>query len=199
MPKLYGDLVRLRASERTDLPTFVRWFGDPEVTENLDMIGVMGLANEEIWFEDMIKRPMIEQVLVIEAKTESETSDITEVWLPIGTISLFKVDFLARNAELGIAIGEKAYWNRGFGSEAIRILLNEGFNKYNFHRIELRVNARNHRAIKAYEKVGFIHEGIKREATYRDGAYMDMLMMSILRPEWDVITTRKGKPDNANI
>ncbi|MGB4596133.1 MAG: GNAT family protein [Anaerolineaceae bacterium] len=192
MPKLYGDHVCLRASERTDLPTFVRWFGDPEVSENLSMIGVMGLANEEIWFEDMLKRPAIEQVLVIEAAIESETADVNQAWLPIGTISLFRIDTIARSAELGIAIGEKAYWNQGFGSEAIRILLNEGFYKYNLHRIELQVYARNHRAIKAYEKVGFVHEGTKREATYRDGEYMDMLMMSVLRPEWDQIKRMKG-------
>ena len=192
MPKLYGDQVRLRASERTDLQNFVRWFGDPEVTENLDMIGVMGMANEEIWFEDMIKRPAIEQVLVIEVKTEPAPSGNPEIWLPIGTIGLYDVNSIARHAELGISIGEKAYWNRGFGSEAIRILLNEGFYKYNLHRIELRVNARNHRAIKAYEKVGFVHEGTKRESTFRDGEYMDMLVMSVLRPEWDQITRTKG-------
>lgn len=192
MPKLYGDHVRLRASERSDLPNFVRWFGDPEVTANLDMLGVMGLANEEIWFEEMIKRPVIEQVLVIEAEIESETPDVTESWLPIGTIGLFKIDNIAHSAELGIAIGEKAYWNRGLGSEALRILLNEGFYKFNLHRIELRVYARNHRAIRAYEKVGFVHEGVKREATYRDGEYMDDLLMSVLRPEWDQITRGKG-------
>ena len=192
MPKLYGNNVRLRAAERSDIPNFVRWFGDPEVTENLDMIGVMGIANEEIWFDDMIKRPAIEQVLVIEAKAEPLASTGSEDWLPIGTIGLFNVNNFARNAELGISIGEKTYWNRGFGSEAIRILLNEGFYKYNLHRIELRVNARNYRAIKAYENVGFVHEGAKREATYRDGVYMDMLMMSVLRPEWDQLRQPKG-------
>jgi len=193
MPKLYGDHVRLRASEKTDLPTFVKWFGDPEVTENLDMIGVMGLANEELWFEDMIKRPAVEQVLVIEANVDSRSFEASEAWFPIGTIGLFNVNNFARNAELGISIGEKLFWNRGFGSEAIRILLNEAFYKYNLHRVELRVNARNLRAIKAYEKVGFIHEGNKREATYRDGVYMDMLLMSVLRPEWDQITRKKGE------
>lgn len=192
MPKLYGNQVRLRAAERADIPSFVRWFGDPEVTENLDMIGVMGIANEEIWFDDMLKRPAIEQVLVIEAKIENTPPDDSDSWLAIGTIGLFNVDNFARNAELGISIGEKSYWNRGFGSEAIRVLLNQGFYKYNLHRIELRVNARNHRAIKAYEKVGFIHEGAKREATYRDGEYMDMLLMSVLRPEWDQINQAKG-------
>jgi diamine N-acetyltransferase len=192
MPILYGNQVRLRASERSDIPTFVRWFSDPEVTENLDMIGVMGMANEEIWFEDMIKRPMIEQVLVIEAKIESSLSGEPASWFPIGTIGLFEVNNTNRHAELGISIGEKDYWNLGFGSEALRILLNAGFNKYNLHRIELRVHARNLRAIKAYEKVGFVHEGVKREATFCDGVYMDMLTMSVLKPEWDQRNRSKG-------
>lgn len=192
MPKLFGNQVRLRASERSDIPAFVRWFGDPEVTENLDMLGVMGIANEEIWFEDMIKHPAIEQVLVIEVIIKQPTPQATEAWFPIGTIGLFNVNSIARSAELGIAIGEKDYWDRGFGSEAIRVLLHQGFYHYNLHRIELRVNARNLRAIKAYEKIGFKHEGIKRESTFRDGIYMDMLFMSILKPEWDQFIASKG-------
>ncbi|HNY84183.1 MAG TPA: GNAT family protein [Anaerolineaceae bacterium] len=190
MPKLFGNGVRLRAAERADLPTFVRWFGDPEVTEYLNMHSIMSLASEEIWFEGMLKKPFSEQVLVIEV---ADCQDIPQPeWQPIGTISFNQVDTVNRNGELGIVIGEKAYWNRGFGSEAIRTLLDYGFFELNLHRIFLRVNASNQRGLKAYTKVGFIHEGTLREASFGKGHYQDVHIMSILRPEWDKLSKKKG-------
>lgn len=192
MPKLFGDKVRLRAAERADLPMFVRWFGDPEVTENLNMYSVMSLASEEIWFENMLKKPFSEQVLVIEVADRQGQDPSQPEWRPIGTISFNQVDTVNRCGELGIVIGEKNYWNRGFGSEAIRTLLDYGFFELNLHRVFLRVNASNQRGLKAYTKVGFTHEGTLREASFGKGRYQDVHMMSILRPEWDKLSKKKG-------
>jgi RimJ/RimL family protein N-acetyltransferase len=67
----------------------------------------------------------------------------------------------------------------------MRLLLKHGFETLNLHRIFLRVYETNPRAIRTYEKVGFVHEGRMRQALYRQGQYHDILLMSVLRPEWD--------------
>ncbi len=89
-----------------------------------------------------------------------------------------------RRAELGIVIGEKAYWGQGYGSDAIRTLLRFAFEEMNLHRVYLRVYEDNARGIRAYEKCGFCIEGRLREANYRKGRYHDELIMGVLRGEF---------------
>ena len=89
---------------------------------------------------------------------------------------------------MGIFSGDKDYWNQGYGSDAMRLLLKYGFNSLNLNRIYLHVFDTNPRAIRAYEKVGFVHEGRLRQDIFLNGSYVDVLMMSVLRSEW---TTEK--------
>jgi RimJ/RimL family protein N-acetyltransferase len=81
-------------------------------------------------------------------------------------------------------IGEKDYWNRGYGREVMKLMLRHGFNTLNLHRIWLRVFEHNVRGIRAYEHAGFIHEGRLRQVAFREGRYYDLMVMSVLRPEW---------------
>ena len=89
-----------------------------------------------------------------------------------------------RSAEIGIMIGERQYWNRGFGTEAMRLMVQHGFENLNLHRIFLRVFETNPRGKRSYEKVGFKLEGRMREARYLKGKYIDVCLMSILKSEW---------------
>jgi RimJ/RimL family protein N-acetyltransferase len=107
----------------------------------------------------MMKRPSKEHVLVIEVKDQSPQED----YLPIGTCQFHKIDERNRSAEIGIMIGEKAYWNQGFGTETVRLLFEHGFATLSLHRIWLQVYENNKRAIRAYEKAGFQYEGKFRE------------------------------------
>ena len=75
-------------------------------------------------------------------------------------------------------------WDQGLGQDTLRAMLDYGFDHLNFHRIYLRVFAENARAIHAYEKVGFVHEGRFREDNWRHGRWQDTLFMSVLRREW---------------
>lgn len=174
---IYGDRVRLRHVERRDLAQFVEWLNDPEVSQGLAMFTPLSMAEEEDWFENMLKRPNEERPLCIEAGQEED-------WILIGNSSFFSIDWRNRSAEMGIFIGDKSYWNQGFGSEVISMLLRYGFATLNLHRIFLRVFEDNPRAIRAYEKAGFVHEGRQRQAEYHDGHFHDVLLMSVLRPEW---------------
>lgn len=90
-------------------------------------------------------------------------------------------------------LGEKAWWNKGYGTEAMRLMLRHGFETLNLHRIWLQVYANNQRGLRAYEKAGFQHEGIYREGHYQAGKYHDVFLMSVLRQEWDAQNRVKGE------
>lgn len=175
---IYGDRVRLRHVERDDLPLFVEWLNDPVVTQGLALHYPLSISEEEDWYEGVLKRPIEERPLVIEVEG-------AEGWRLIGNSGFMNIDWRNRSAELGIFIGDTSYWNQGYGTEVLGLLLKHGFSTLNLHRIFLRVFEDNPRAIRAYEKAGFINEGRQRQAEYHDGIFHDVIMMSILRPEWD--------------
>ncbi|MEN6401563.1 MAG: GNAT family protein, partial [Armatimonadia bacterium] len=79
---------------------------------------------------------------------------------------------------------DKEYWNGGYGTDAMLTLCGFGFNQCNLHRIQLDVFAENARAIRCYEKVGFVHEGRRREAIFRHGRYQDLIVMGLLAEEY---------------
>lgn len=174
---IYSERVRLRSIEREDLPRFVAWLNDPEVRQGISIYLPFSLAEEEGWFEDVLKNPPVERPLVIELR-------VGEVWEPIGSCGFLNLDWKNRSSELGISIGEKRYWNQGYGTEVMKLLLKHGFQTLNLNRIYLRVFADNPRAIRAYEKAGFVHEGCFRQAEYHLGHYIDVLFMSVLCTEW---------------
>lgn len=180
MPILHGKRIRLRAAEREDIPIFLNWINDEEITENLDLIYPFSFTEEEQWYENMISRPEEEHLFVIEVHNQSHEETNT----PIGTCKFFNIDWRNRSGELGIMIGEKDYWNQGYGTEVMHLLQKHGFNTLNLHRIWLQVFSNNRRAIHVYEKVGFNHEGIFRQAYYKNGSYIDIHIMSVLKHEW---------------
>ncbi len=181
MPHLYGHNLRLRAAEQTDIPIFLRWINDPEVVENLEVSAPMGTVEEESWFEAMKARPLVEHALVIEVHPEG----CEDEWVVIGNTSFFPINQQARSVEIGLMIGEKDYWNKGYGAETLRVMCRYGFDTLNLNRIWLRVNETNPRARHSYEKVGFVHEGTLRQASYKHGRYIDVHVMSILKSEWN--------------
>ncbi len=110
----------------------------------------------------------------------------------IGMCGLHGLDPTHRACEFGITIGDKDYWGKGYGREAIALLLDYAFRLLNVRRVFLRVNGRNERAIRAYRACGFIEEGRLRSHVWSDGAYDDLVYMGILGEEW----ASKGKPPN---
>ena len=108
----------------------------------------------------------------------------------LGFCVLFRVDWRSRQAELGITLGVDAKRGQGYGRDAVRVLLRYGFMELNLHRVYLVVQGDNTRAIRSYERAGFVHEGAAREAMLREGRYTDLIWMSILRHEWDMMVTR---------
>ncbi|MDO8360839.1 MAG: GNAT family protein [Devosia sp.] len=102
----------------------------------------------------------------------------------IGQCALFNIDAVARTCELGITIGDPAYLDRGYGREAIALLVGYAFTHHNMHRAWLRVHATNLRAQRAYAACGFVEEGRLRSHVWSDGHYDDLVTMGLLREDW---------------
>ncbi len=174
---IFYDDIRLRAIEREDIPTFVRWFNDPEVRRYLLMFEPMSKVKEERWFEARLALDN-DFLFGIEAP-------VGEDWQLIGNVGLHRVNWTNSHCTFGIVIGEQAFWGKGYGTKATRAALRFAFHSLNLHRVELVVFDFNLRARRVYEKAGFRLEGTRREALFQDGAYHDEHIMAILRREFE--------------
>jgi diamine N-acetyltransferase len=176
LPVIRGERIYLRGSERSDIPTFVRWFNDSETISYISMRAPMSEASEEQWFNEMAPREGKDAYHFVMCRLEDDK--------PIGTIGLFQIDQLNGNAGIGIGIGEKQLWGQGYGTDAMFALLDFGFGELRLERLWLEVYDYNARARRSYEKCGFVLEGIERHAIFKRGEYHDVHLMSILRDEW---------------
>jgi RimJ/RimL family protein N-acetyltransferase len=180
---LRGETTNLRAIERADLERNLRWVNDREVTEHLLLRYPMSEEAERAWIERVSSRPgsytegfnFAIEVAVGEFAGEH-----------IGNCGLEPAHPLDRSAELGIMLGAKEHWGRGYGFDSLRTLLTFGFRGLNLRRIWLRVDADHPRAITLYERLGFMGEGLLRSADWRRGHPVDVLVMGILRADFDV-------------
>jgi len=168
---LIGERIYLRALEKDDIVQCMKWINDPEIRclTAFDERPFNKIKEEE-WFEKMNKNKNV----ILFAICLDDANFIGNIGITL----------LSGNALLGIMIGEKEYLGRGYGTEAIKLVLDYCFNTLNLHRVALGVFEFNERAIKCYEKVGFKREGIAREVVYKKGRYWDDIKMGILKQEW---------------
>lgn len=173
---LSGQHVRLRAVERDDVPVIHAFANDIEVelASGGDPPFPQSLARAYAFFDRRLD----------EGRNDGANFAIEADGHLIGICGLYNTDEVARTASLGIIIGDKAYWGRGYGREAVSLLVDYGFRMLNLHRIYLDVHARNERAIRAYRAVGFAEEGRLRQHVWSAGDYDDLIYMGVLREEW---------------
>jgi RimJ/RimL family protein N-acetyltransferase len=172
---MQGKLVRLRAYEKSDVEALMRWFTDEEVTDLLGPVETpMTRAHQERAIERATAPDSPEKAFLIET-IEGQA---------IGDCGLRNFNWRNRHAELFITIGEKSFWGRGCGTDAVRLLLRLAFDKLNLHSVWLTTLATNARAIRCYEKCGFKRQGLFRENSYVRGRYVDVVPMGILRSEY---------------
>ncbi|HET6614955.1 MAG TPA: GNAT family protein [Dehalococcoidia bacterium] len=181
-----GELINLRPIEVSDAGRYCDWLNDREVTRHLQMRYQMPLLAEEAWLRERAS----EQVGYGSGGNFAvETKDGTH----IGSVGFHYVNPENRKATLGIVIGDKRYWSKGYGTDTMRTLLRFGFEEMNLRRIDLSVDADNARAIACYRKCGFIEEGRLREHRYARGAYGDQLWMGMLRDEFRALQARNER------
>lgn len=179
-------MYRLRELERKDLPEINKWRNDPELISFLGApYRYINLDVDEKWFDSY----MANRNSTVRCAIVSDDSDTI-----LGLISLTDVNYLNQSATLHIMIGKSDNQEKGIGTFAVNEMLSHAFNNMNLQRVELDVLADNERAIHLYEKVGFVKEGTKRKAVYKNGVFKDMLIYSILKGEMAKIGTKGGKP-----
>ncbi len=182
---LLGQRVRLRPIGRDDLPLLRAWFADPVVMRHWGQPAP--LVTEDRFAADLqgrFARFADAGYFMIQPHDAP----------PIGRIEFERLDPQTASAEVMILIGDRAAWGRGYGTDAMVTLLRYLFHERNLHRVALTVIAWNRRAVRSYEKAGFVVEGTLRDDLYFEGRYHDQTVMSILRPEFDA---RWGKGTNA--
>ena len=173
--KLVGDRIYLSPRNSEDVEKFTEWMNDFQVTDYTGRSGqITTIVSEKEWLENSAKNTENRNFNIIESKDNKL----------IGTIGLEHFNWIARSAVLGIFIGDKDFRNNGYGTEAIKLLLEYGFKYLNLHSIRLDLLAINERAHKCYLKCGFKDTGCSREQIFLNGKYYDKLHMDMLENEF---------------
>jgi len=171
--KIIGDRVYLSPMNSEDYLKYVEWLNNYEIAKGVNHVtNVLSIDAEKVWLEKATSEKYIFAIV----NKENDTL--------LGNISLMKIHEINRTAELGIFIGDENYLSRGYGSEAIMLLLDYAFRYVNLNNIMLRVFDYNKRAIKAYEKCGFKTFGVWKKSHYFDGEYSDEIYMNILKEDF---------------
>lgn len=170
-----GTYVFLSVLRREDVPVFARWFSDLELTVYLGQAGMAyTLEQEEEWYARVSR----------DAGSKTFTIITRDNQRMIGTVSLMNIDHRRQCAELGIAIGDKSVWGKGYGSEAVRLMCDYGFTFLNLYAIYLWHWGFNRRAGRAYLKAGFRKAGRLRCGPLFNGRRYDQVLMEITRDEF---------------
>lgn len=173
-PFIIGDKIYLRPLEVEDADSSVPWLNDAEIRQYMGITSPTNKIRERGYAERLYKDDRKIHLGIVLKESDQL----------IGHTGLYDISISNRHAELGILIGDRDCWSKGCGTEVLNLILGYGFHEFNLHRIYLFVLAFNPRAIRAYEKVGFIRECVMRDHGYRDGEYCDDYAMSILEDEW---------------
>lgn len=171
-----GEKVILRAYEQKDVPRAHHLFNNYQVQRMLNMGAVLPVSYAEE--EKHIYRLQENRDQVCGFAIETFEGEY------IGGCGYFEVDHRNRRCSLGIAIADEQYWGKGFGTDAMRVLLRILFEEVNLRKVCLSVFSFNEPAIRCYERLGFVEEGRLREHLFREGRYHDNILMALFRKAW---------------
>jgi RimJ/RimL family protein N-acetyltransferase len=171
--KMLGERCSLSPLNPQDYEIYTRWVNDIDVSLGVTFASALVTPEQEKEILEKLSQAEYNFAIVELKKDEL-----------IGNIGLTHIDYINRTAEMGIFIGNKNYWGKGYGVEAIELLLDFGFNILNLHNINLKVFSYNKPAIKCYQKVGFKEVGRLRETKQIAGQKFDHIIMDILENEY---------------
>ncbi|GAA3233610.1 GNAT family N-acetyltransferase [Streptomyces sp. XM83C] len=181
-PVLTGERTVLRPFTEADAEPMWEIVNDPEVVRCTYTPGT-ALTPELLraWYGSRNTQPDRLDLAV----TDRATGEL------VGEVVLYEADRHARSCTFRTLIGA-AGRGRGLGTEATRLIVAHGFERLGLHRIQLEAYGDNHRALHVYEKAGFVVEGVRREAHFRDGRWVDEVLMAVLDREWRALHGTSG-------
>ncbi len=185
-----GELVRLIPIDpERDAKLFSTWSKDSEYSRLLDVSPAVRFSAQMVqnWFE---KGDHNEHEFMIQSLGDNRM---------IGFIDLSGFNWAAGSAWVGIGVGERDYRGKGYGTDAMKVLLHYAFTELNLHRVNLNVFGFNRRAIRSYEKAGFKYEGTERERILKADQRWDVLNMGILKSDWDLLQNEDRVEVNTEI
>ncbi|WP_189311617.1 GNAT family N-acetyltransferase [Streptomyces brasiliensis] len=178
-PLLTGEKTVLRPFTADDADTMWEIIGDPEVVHfTFPANGELTLERLRSWYGSRSEQPDRLDLAV----TDRTTGEL------VGEVVLFEWDPDSRSCTFRTLVGPRGR-GRGLGTEATSLIVGHGFSHLGLHRIQLEVYGDNHRARRVYEKVGFVVEGVRREAMTRDGEWIDEVLMAVLDREWAALSS----------
>jgi len=179
MARLFGERIMLREYQKEDLPFMREWVNNPAIVKYLADIFLFPhtLVETESFLNARLenKNPAVQGFVIADINTGAY----------LGQIDFSSIDWKNRKVMFGIVLGREENLSRGYGSEAIGVLLRFAFREMGLNRVALDVKAGNDRGIACYRKCGFREEGRMRDDYFQDGQYGDTIRMSILRREWE--------------
>jgi ribosomal-protein-alanine N-acetyltransferase len=172
---LSGVRCYLRPHGPADIDAWAAWFNDPVVTRYLQHGAFPNTSElQAARLQRMYPSATNFQVAIVEAATDAL----------VGTVGLHEIDPVDRNAAVSVTVGNRDYWGKHFGREAVSLVIGHGFRKLNLHKLTAGMVADNVASLALFEELGFKREAFLREQLFRDGRYRDEIRLGLLKADW---------------
>jgi ribosomal-protein-alanine N-acetyltransferase len=173
VPFIEGERIYLRGVCLSDADeNYYRWMNDDKVTQYLESRFYPHSVESIASYISQVNESSDSVFLAVVAKEKN---------VHIGNIKIGSINWIHRYADVGIMIGEKAYWGQGLATEAIKLVVDYAFNKLNLRRLEAGCYANNLASIRAFQKAGFTEEGRLKQRYFWNGEYVDRVCLGIIR------------------
>ena len=175
-PFIEGEIIDLVAVNSKWANLVCKWMNDPKVRHYLRNIWPQTLEEVKKLLEPLPNRQMRELIVFTVYHKHAKR--------PIGSIGFNQINWVSRNANIFINIGEPEFWGKGIAGEASKLMINYGFTELNLHKIYAGVFTPNKRSLRVFQKLGFEKEGVLKEEMYIDGQYHDVHRFALFKRDW---------------
>lgn len=169
---LEGRKVYLRQYKELDIKYWYRWFNDADVTKHMDQGRFPNTYSKQSEYLKKMLASSGDLQLAIVYKNGNRL---------VGTVGLHSIDYINRNADISIIIGDKKYWGKKIGKEAVYLLVRHAFNSLNLHKLTAGMVENNKASYKLFASLGFKKEGLLKDQVYLYGNYMNVIRLGLLK------------------